>query len=313
MPVQVGIPRGLLYYEYFPLWKRFFNNLDAEVVESPLTTKQWLEMGVRHSVDETCLPVKLYMGHVAALKDVVDYLFIPRIVSTKHNDYYCPKFSGLPDMVRNAFRTLPPILEVVADRTEDRKQFRKTLYQTGGTFTRNPLRIYQAYNDALHYWKQTKREWQNQFIPQPAADVDTPLTLAIIGHSYNIYDGYSSNNLLRTLAKMGVGVVTPDTIAYRQAIHTTETCLPGMFWSLGKKLYGGTMDFAQREDVDGVVLIMAFECGPDSMLMELLTREITSQYNKPVMTLVMDEHTGEAGLVTRLEAFVDMVKRRKRL
>lgn len=313
MTVRVGIPRGLLYYEYFPLWRHFFTDLGAQVIQSPLSTKQLLEMGVRHSVDETCLPVKMYIGHVAALQDVVDYLFVPRIVSVKEGDYHCPKFSGLPDMIRSVFPNSRPILEVVADRTEKRGEFLKSLYKVGKHFTSNPARIYMTYKQALQHWRETKNEWMRSFIFPVPQFGENPLTVAVIGHSYNLYDAYINNNLLEALTRLGAHVITPEDINYKLVMGHAETCSPNLCWSLGKKLYGTAVEYGGKETVDGVILIMSFECGPDSLLMDMINRELTSHYNKPTMTLVIDEHSGEAGLMTRLEAFLDMVKRRPRV
>ena len=63
-------------------------------------------------------------------------------------------------------------------------------------------------------------------------------------------------------------------------------------------------------DVDGIISVVAFGCGPDSMMIELVTRAARREFNKPLMSITIDEHTAEAGLVTRLEAFVDMLQRR---
>lgn len=310
MTVRVGIPRGLLYYEYFPLWQHFFTNLGAEVVQSPLSNKRLLALGLGNSVDETCLPVKLYMGHVAALIDVVDYLFVPRIVSIKNGDYHCPKFSGLPDMIRSVFANSPPILEAVVDRTENKGELLKSVLKTGRQFTGNPARIYAAYKQAVDHWRATNKQWRQSFLPQALTGNSNSLTVAVIGHSYNLYDGYGNNSLLAALTRLGVHILTSDNIDHRRVMCNAERYLPTLYWSMGKKLYGAAFEYAGQQAVDGIIFVMAFECGPDSLLIDLVNREITAHYHKPVMTLVLDEHTGEAGLMTRLEAFIDMIRRR---
>ena len=313
MKVRVGIPRGLLYYEYFPLWRQFFRQLGAEVIESPVSTKQLLETGAYTNVDETCMPVKLYIGHAAALQDRVDYLFIPRIVSIREREYHCPKFSGLPDMVRSVFPQGPPVLEIIADKTENKKAFLPSLYKLGRHFSPNAVRVFTVYQQAVRQWRATSQAWKQGFMPQPAKYGRTkPLNIAVLGHSYNLYDTYGNNNLLQILHNLGVHVFTPDNINYNRAMGNAEQYLPDLCWSLGKKIYGTAVAYAARRDINGIILVMSFECGPDSLLMDLVNREITACYNKPVMTLVLDEHSGEAGLMTRLEAFVDMVKRRPR-
>jgi len=64
-------------------------------------------------------------------------------------------------------------------------------------------------------------------------------------------------------------------------------------------------------DVDGIIGVMAFGCGPDSLMMEKLRRKARSQKSPPFMCLTVEEHTSETGVITRLEAFLDMLQRRK--
>ena len=84
---KVGIPRALLYYNYYPLWKVFFEELGAEVVLSELTNKKILDDGVYCCVDDACLPMKVFHGHAVHLKDRVDYLFVPRLISVEKTVY----------------------------------------------------------------------------------------------------------------------------------------------------------------------------------------------------------------------------------
>ncbi|MCX5642886.1 MAG: acyl-CoA dehydratase activase-related protein [Candidatus Omnitrophica bacterium] len=97
----IGIPRGLLYYKYFPLWKAFFEKLNYRVVESEKTNTGTLKEGSRYAIDEICIPLKVYYGHVVNLTGKeIDYLFVPRYISITSGTYMCPKFLGLPDLIR---------------------------------------------------------------------------------------------------------------------------------------------------------------------------------------------------------------------
>lgn len=127
MTVKVGIPRALLFYYYFPMWNGFFKALGVEVILSRNTTKGILDKGVRQSVDDACLPVKLFFGHVLDLKDRVDYLFIPRMVSVERKEYICPKFLGLPDMIRYNVPDLPPIIDITVNMSRREKTFTRLL------------------------------------------------------------------------------------------------------------------------------------------------------------------------------------------
>ena len=63
--------------------------------------------------------------------------------------------------------------------------------------------------------------------------------------------------------------------------------------------------------IDGIITLTAFGCGPDSLMLEDIRRK-AKNFNKPLLNLTIDEHTGEAGFITRLEAFCDMLYRNKR-
>ena len=63
----IGIPRAMSYYNYFPFWYGFFNSLDIEIVLSAPTTKKTISDGASLVVTETCLPVKVYVGHILNL------------------------------------------------------------------------------------------------------------------------------------------------------------------------------------------------------------------------------------------------------
>ena len=108
--MKVGIPRGLFYFYHYPLWKTFFRDLGVEVEVSSDTNRTILDKGIQLALDETCLPVKVYYGHVWQLCNrQVDYIFLPRIVSIEPKSYICPKFMGMPDMIKS-FLKLPPVI-----------------------------------------------------------------------------------------------------------------------------------------------------------------------------------------------------------
>jgi len=86
---KVGIPRALLYYQYYPMWKTFFETLGAEVIVSPPTTQVTLSAGASRVVADTCLPVKVFVGHALSLIGKCDYIFIPAIRSVKPKVYNC--------------------------------------------------------------------------------------------------------------------------------------------------------------------------------------------------------------------------------
>ncbi len=346
---KVGIPRALLYYQYFPLWKTFFTELGAEVVVSPPTTKAILAAGAERVVAETCLPVKVFCGHVLQLVDRVDFLFIPAVRSLEPRVLNCSKFLGLPDMVRCVIPEAPTILEPDIDldqkSSEDkfwrppgteitpkaRRAFYRAVYELGRHFTPNPLRIkaaaeraFAVHNEYLGVTQTglTALEGLRQMGYERAAPYEgsrtnlrqtlpgPPLCVAVVGHPYNLYDTYTNHNLLARLRKMGVEVVTAEMASPDELRQGTIRLVGEPYWTYEDEVVGAAGHYLADDRVQGIIVIVSFGCGPDSTFMDVVQRACRSR-RKPYMALVIDEHTGEAGLITRLEAFVDMLARKE--
>ena len=139
--IKIGIPRGLHYYQYYPMWKTFFEELGAEVVVSPPTTHSMLASGSSRVVADTCLPVKVFLGHVLSLVDECHYVFIPAIRSVKRKIYNCSKFLGLPDMTKAVIPESPPILDIDIDINKGKRNLYQAIYKLGRHFTWNPFKV----------------------------------------------------------------------------------------------------------------------------------------------------------------------------
>ncbi|MDI7252945.1 MAG: acyl-CoA dehydratase activase-related protein, partial [Actinomycetota bacterium] len=110
--MRIGIPRALMFYRYYPFLKIFLEGCGHEVVSSPPTDLRILEGGVESCVDDVCVAVKVFYGHVRYLEGVADALLVPRPVSVEkgpHDTFTCPKLIAAPDMAR-FYRKRPPVL-----------------------------------------------------------------------------------------------------------------------------------------------------------------------------------------------------------
>lgn len=332
MPVKVGIPRALAYYAFLPMWQTYFEELGAQVVISPPTDKDILDRGVEEAVSDACVPVKLFLGHVRYLAGRVDYLFIPRLVNIVkgRTRVFCPKFLGLPDMVRHSMENLPPILDPRVDFRRGKIYFWRECRRVADLFTpsvyrqaralilallelrrfnrlkRLPMTFYQALEHREGGTGATSSK------PSGRRPVAQDLTLGVVGYPYALYDEYTSVDLLGRLAELGVRVVTPDMLHDRLLTRFRPWFDKQLFWTFSDRAARAGFYFLTRGGVDGVIHVTAFGCGPDSMVNKLLELEF-KQRTLPLLTLTIDEHTGEAGIETRVEAFVDMVRRRKEL
>ncbi|WP_408954604.1 acyl-CoA dehydratase activase-related protein [Natroniella sp. ANB-PHB2] len=302
MNKRIGIPQALFYHRYSPAWKTFFTELDCEVVESGQSTKEVIDAGVKLAPDEACLPVKLFLGHVKKLKNKVDYLFIPRVVSIKNKEYICPKFMGLPDMVRYSIDDLPLIIDTTVDLKVKKSNLVKSVLEIGELLDKDYWKISKA---CWKGWRALKKHRQSL---KETKNEEAQYKIAILGHEYIIYDSHLSMNLIEKLRGMGVEVVTPEMLTPQAMRSGLSNLSKDMFWTLGKKMMGAAHYFFSSQDIDGIIQLTAFGCGPDSLVGEMIEREAKKRDGQAFMTLNLDEHTGEAGLVTRLEAFVDMIQ-----
>lgn len=325
MGLRIGIPRAMLAYYYLPLWETFFEQLGAEVIVSPQTNKQILDTGAKLAVDEACLPVKVFLGHVDYLKDKVDVLFIPRIVSVEPRKYTCPKLLGLPDMVKSNIASLPPVWSDVVNLSRHRRELYPIVLALGRRITGNIMHIIWAFWLAsLKLRRFEKLLLQGHTVEEAytavrlgqqvqVPDRTNSLTIAVVGHAYNIHDSYISMRILTRLREMGVRVITPEMVNRKALDKATKHMSKDLFWTFCKRILGTGYYYLQNwERIDGIINVVAFGCGPDALVGEMLERKVRQTKGMAFMLLTIDEHTGEAGLITRLEAFVDMLRWRER-
>ncbi len=296
--LRVGIPKGLLFCRYHNFYINFFQGLGLEVVLSPDTNKNILNEGVKYSVDEACLPIKIFHGHCAYLKDKCDFIFIPRIMKLYENEYICPKFCGLVEMIENSIPGMPQIISepIYADSLNNLK---KWSYKVGLKFTKNILKINEAFNRAL--------KEQEKYIGG-LNDKEFKIKVALIGHPYNLYDSYINMNLVEKLNNLGIGVITEEHIGDSYINKEAEKLFKKPFWTFARNSYGFGSYICKNKLADGIIYASSFACGIDSVVVDLIKHRIEKF---PFLELKIDEQTGEAGFVTRLEAFTDMLKRRK--
>ncbi len=324
--MKVGILRNLFYYHYFPLWKTFFEELGVEVVVSSPTNKKILENGLKKAVDDACLPVKLTFGHALDLAGRVDYLFIPRLVSIEPDAFTCPKLIGLPDMIRASLNGLPPLLDTCFDLKKG-VSFYQSFRELGRNFTRKSSLIKKAFQKAEIKQGEFEKIMKRGLTPVEAIEVlerspslspnnhhEPPargLRVALIGHPYNLYNDYVNMDLIAKLRQGGCQVVTAEMLPLGVLEKESAGWGGDIFWTLSRRMMGAASHFFNSNGVDGIIACISFECGPNSLLQVLIEEEAKKHKEIPYMSLILDEHTGEAGIVTRIEAFLDMVRRKR--
>lgn len=295
--MKVGIPKGLLYYKYHPFLNKFFTELGAEIITSSDTNRSILDEGVKYCVDEACLPIKVFHGHVASIKDKCDLLIIPRVMRLRRGEFICPKFCGLPEMIVNSIGNMPETVgEPIYATSED--ELYGWARSTGERLTSDKNKIQNAFKKALEEQSKFKSGINN---------MEYKIKIALAGHPYNVYDEFINMNVARKLNKLGVGIITEEYANEDEIEKQIKRLFKRPFWTFARNSYGFTTYLSQSKGIDGIVYISSFACGIDSIVIELIKDRIGEF---PLLVLKIDEHTGEAGVDTRIEAFVDMLERR---
>ncbi|MEW6621627.1 MAG: acyl-CoA dehydratase activase-related protein [Bacillota bacterium] len=316
---KVGIPKSLFYYYYYPLWSTFFKELCCEVITSPNTNKNIVNNGIKATVDEVCFPVKTYFGHVHNLLNKVDYIFCPRIVSIELKAFICPKFMGLPDMVATGFhkediKILAPIIKIDKKNNTQKRALINLALSMGYT-SKQADKSWESADKTQKYYEVLinsgvlPTDAFQSFESGLKEEEVKSQRIAVLGHGYNLYDDYLSMNIIHKVNSHGYGVITPEMISNESIEDCCKTLRKKIFWTLGKRIIGSTLHLIQTGKIKGVIYIASFGCGPDSLIGHL-TESAIRKSKIPFMLLTVDEHTGEAGINTRLEAFLDMLQRR---
>lgn len=314
--MRIGIPRTLWYYSYGPFWRAFFSGLGAKVVISPPSTRATLDEGVKYCVSEACLPIKVYFGHLAALAGKVDYIFLPRLVCLHEDRLFCPKFLGLPDLVKHSGLPLPPLLEVRLDRRQSPLFLLKACLQLGEQLGAARSAVFRAYRAALRTQRAYIRGLRRGELPAGAKPVERPanprMKVAVMGYPYLIFDEYLNLGLLKKLAAMGADWRTVESLSDRELRRQNRRFAKRPFWRYSDLAARGGFHFLGpgRDEVGGVIHLTAFACGPDAVVDKILELEAERQ-GRPYLNITLDEQSGTAGYITRLEAFMDMLERRE--
>ena len=312
MSLTVGVPRALLFHEYGPLMLELLRQCGARAVLSPLTNKQILQAGLDLCVDEACLPVKAFFGHVAYLAEQVDALFIPRFVSIERGAYICPKLMGLPDMVRARAPSAPRIVDPCIDMSRGLRKTMRSIGELGPALGVSSSRVAVALTRSRKVASASTRGRLGD--GEPIAN-GNGIRIGVLGHDYNLNDAYISLDLISKIRRLGAAPVTAGAYSRQETARwerqLAERGAKRLFWTYGRRLLAAASRWLDTGEVDGIVHLMSFGCGLESFIAEVIQHEASERSSLPLLCVNIDEHSAEAGLSTRLEAFIDTVAMRK--
>lgn len=305
---RVGIPRSLAFHDLFPWWRTFFAHLGMDVVLSSETNSEIVRLTAQTAAAETCYPVKLAFGHVAELleKDV-DFVFLPSILDREDlgpgqvRNHNCPWIPAAPHMVAAHLRPAaeqPRYLMFPFHMQQPVARGRElgVLATQLGVGRRRVLAAAAKGDAAQAEFYAALHELGRSAL----ASLGPGRTgVVVVGRPYNTCDLGVCQDLPRKLRKLGVLPIPMDLLTGMTVDLRADH--KDMYWRSGQAILGTARLVAEDPRLQAIYLT-SFHCGPDSFLLSYFRREMGG---KPFLELEVDDHTAEAGIVTRCEAFLD--------
>ncbi|MCF8225492.1 MAG: acyl-CoA dehydratase activase [Bacteroidales bacterium] len=310
----IGIPRGLMvFYQQFPFWRTFFEELGFQVYVSENTNTQTVKKALSLIVAETCFPVEVMHGHIYELLENpdVDLVFTPFIINNKAEkdnpttNCNCPWVQTYPFMVKASLprdkrdKLLIPTLNF--------RYFGKVtaneLYEgIGKKFKISKRKITEAMKKA----DEKQELFENSVVTRGREVMDNlpedKECLAIMGRTYNTGDPALNLSMVEKLINLDVVPIPMDYLPLKEERITDQYNM--MYWPNGQKILAAAQIIARDPRLHAVYM-GNFRCGPDSFLSHFVGEEMSG---KPYMEIEIDEHSADAGMITRYEAFLDSLK-----
>jgi predicted CoA-substrate-specific enzyme activase len=309
----IGIPRALMvFYQFFPFWRTFFEQLGFRVVISRESDNTLIKKSLEMIVAETCFPVELIHGHIDDLyRKQVDYIFAPFIINTQKEEdnptsnYNCPWIQTYPFMVKPALEEDQK--EKLLVPTLNFRYFGRVLNKELSDFMWDKFKIPKGkVVKAVELAQQAQQAMESK-VKSLGQKVLSNLPedrecLVILGRPYNTCDPSLNLSMIEKLINLDVLPIPLDFLPLEKEGITKD--YDKMYWPNGQKILAAARLVAKDPRLHAIYM-GNFRCGPDSFLSHFVHEEMAG---KPYMELEIDEHSADAGMITRYEAFLDSLR-----
>jgi predicted CoA-substrate-specific enzyme activase len=306
---RVGIPRGLMFAEYYPLYRAFFQALGFRVVPSDASNKTIVTKGINTVAGEPCFPIKVAHGHVADLLEKgVDYLFLPGVCDAEQpnpnlrQSHACPYVMSAPEVIAAALRleeqAQPVLLRPRLFFKRGERHLRRVFRELGRQLGKGPAEIEQATDAGLDALREFQRNVEARGREVLAGLGEDQRAFIVIGRPYTAYDAAVNMNIGRKIQDLGIVAIPQDFLPLDQ--EDVSDSWPNTYSRQIQNKLAAARLIARDRRLRAVVLTY-FACGPDSFANPFFKDEI----GEPCYVMQIDEHTADAGVITRMEAFAD--------
>jgi len=321
---KIGLPRILHFHEFLPFWQTFFSQLGCQVVVSPLTNQRIINLATEHCLAETCFPIKIAFGHIISLLEQgLDFIFLPSLLqypsfsstSQTEKKQTCPYIPALPYMMASFLRhqglaEKTELLQPILNFGWGQRHWQRSLIALGKRLGRSPFETKRALDEAIRgqqsFYDQIKEQARQVFEGTDALEN----ALVLVSRPYNGFDSGINLGIVNKLKNLGVYLLPLDHfLAYAPPDPPTPEDRQGIniYWHYGKKIIQAARYIRRWKQLGKTfypLYLTNFGCGPDSFLIGFFKKELPDH---PLLLIELDEHSADAGLVTRCEAFLDSI------
>ncbi len=301
----VGISKSLMTNALYPMYHAFLTSLGFSVIFSNEVDDE----GLDRRRAPFCYPVDMAHGLMYNLiKKKPDYILVPHVRATPVKNgslpnTTCPLIQGEPYVLRRTFKEelngiklLSPVLNMPTSYEEGEKAFLKLGEDLGA----KKADIKRAFAMALNAQDEFIRDMRLMGAQALLYAKTTNLpTVVLFGRSYNAFLDLANMGIPNKFASRGIMIIPFDMLDY-----DADPPYESMHWAAGMGILKGARTVKKTHNIYGC-FITNFSCGPDSFILNYF-RDIME--DKPSLTLELDSHTADAGIDTRIEAFLDITK-----
>lgn len=300
---RVGIPRAFSVHTLYPLYSWFFHELGIETFLS----EEVAHDGVARAESTYCFPAEIAHGAVQDCLDKgADYVLLPhfRDMPSMEEDVhanFCPITQGLPYYMRKAFPDVDPrrFLPLVVSFKLGEKKALEHFVEFGKGLGISEEEATRAFRKALamqdEFFARAKALGEEALAEARAAG--RPV-IAVMGRPYNAFTAEANMGIPRKFTTRGYSVVPFDILPMED-----KKIFPNMYWYYGQQDMKAAVLLKDEPNVY-VAFVSNFSCAPDSFILHYL-KWIMGQ--KPFLVLELDSHSADAGIDTRVEAFLDII------
>jgi len=313
---SIAVPRALSIYSLFPFWKEFFAHLGYDIKLTPYTDSEIKALANKIVAADFCFPVKAANGGFvkALLDDSAQFVFFPYMIADEQAlptaiSYYCPYLQSIPSLLRSGAESGGlPVQKLISPVIDFRRADKELIWELYAELSKKLNVTKSSIAKAFAASKTFLIEYRQALVREgekilSELERSGKQAIVVIGRPYNVYDKGLNLNLPQKIAEYGGTVIPLDMLPLNVAALADSEYF-NLYWSYGQKIIAALRRIKESANLFPVYFTN-FNCGPDSFLLSYAEKELAE---KPMLILELDEHGADGGYLTRIEAFLDILK-----